>query len=371
MMNFLKALAIFLGTVIGVGIFGLPFIASKAGFFVIAVYFLLMGLLVITINLIYSEVILGTKKIYRFPGYVGEYLGDNWKRISFITIVIGLIGALLAYLIIGGEFLNSFLGPYIGGSPILYTLLFFALGSYLVFKGRKSISGVEIFLLCVLLIILIVFFIKAFPYIDYNQFNNLDLTFLFLPYGVVLFSIWGTAVIPEIKEIVKGSRSILRKVIISGIIITILIYLFFIIIVLGVSKPFVSEEALSGLAQSIGPNIIKLGFIFGVITCFTSFITLALTLKKVLWYDFGFSKNLSWLLTCFLPLILFLLGLREFIKIIGFIGSIALGIEGMIIILLYNKFLKKKFSKTMNPALYLLIGIFILGITLEIFYFLW
>jgi len=370
-MTFLKALAIFLGTVIGVGIFGLPFVASKAGFFVIVIYFLLMSLVAITINLIYGEVILGTKKIYRFPGYVGEYLGDSWKRISFITIVIGLTGALLAYLIIGGEFLNSFLNPYIGGSPILYTLLFFALGSYLVFKGRKNISGVEIFLLFVLLIILVIFFIKSFPYIDYNQFNNLDLKFLFLPYGVILFSLWGTAIIPEIKEMVKSSRSLLRKVIVSGIIITVLIYLFFIVIVLGASKPFVSQEALAGLAQSVGPNIIKLGFIFGVITCFTSFITLALTLKKVFWYDFGFPKNLSWFLTCFLPLILFLLGLRQFIKIIGFTGAIALGIEGMIIILLYNKFLKKKFSKTMNPAFYLLVGVFILGIILEIFYFIW
>ncbi|GAI61597.1 unnamed protein product, partial [marine sediment metagenome] len=42
-----------------------------------------------------------------------------------------------------------------GGSPTLYTFLFFALGSYLVFRGIKSISGVELFLLVVLLIILV------------------------------------------------------------------------------------------------------------------------------------------------------------------------------------------------------------------------
>lgn len=370
-MNFIKALAIFLGTIIGVGIFGLPFVAYKAGFFIVTFYFILMVSIVIWINLIYAEVVLADKKVCRFPGYVGEYLGEKWKKISFIVMAVGLIGALLAYLIIGGEFLNSFLNPYLGGTPLLYTLLFFILGAYLILKGMKSISGAEIFLLFVLLIILAVFFIKTFPFIDFNQFDDIHLDYLFFPHGVVLFSLWGTALIPEMKEIVKGSRPILRKVIISGLIISSLIYLLFIFIVLGASKPIVSEEAISGLNQVIGGDIIKLGFIFGVITCFTSFITLGLTFKKILWYDFGLSKNVAWALTCFLPLFLFLLGLREFIEIISLTGSIALGIEGMIIIFLYQKFLKKKFAKPLNPVFYFLIGVFILGVALEFFYFLW
>jgi len=177
-------------------------------------------------------------------------------------------------------------------------------------------------------------------------------------------------VIPEIKEIVKGSKKELRKVIITGIIITVIIYLFFIYMVLGCSN-IVSEDAISGLEKTLGSNIIKFGFIFGVITCFTSFLTLALTLKKVLWYDFGFDKNLAWFLTCFPPLILFLLGLKEFIKVISFTGAIALGLEGIIIVLLYKEFLKRKFSKKINPVFYFLAGIFVLGIVLELAYFLW
>lgn len=361
-MRFLKALAVFLGTIIGVGIFGLPYVAYKAGFFVVLVYFLFIPLIAICINLIYTQVILGTKKVLRLPGYVGEYLGEKWKKISFLVTGLGLIGALLAYLIIGGEFL-SFL---FGGEPILYTLLFFIVGAYLIFRGVKSISGVEIFLLCALLIILFIFFIKAFAFIDITKFKTLDLKFLALPYGVILFSLGGTAIIPEIKEMLKGSRSNLRKIIFTGIIITGLIYLFFIFIVLGASSN-VSEEAISGLGKVIGTNIVKLGFAFGIITCFTSFLTLGLTLKKVLWYDFGLSKNLSWFLTCFTPLILFLLGIRKFIEVIGFTGAIALGLEGIIIVFLYRAFAGKKF----NPLLYFLAGIFFLGIILEIWHFLY
>jgi len=377
LLDFFKALSIFLGTVIGVGIFGLPYIALKAGFFVVVLYFLLMTLIAVSIHFLYGEVVLGTKGIHRLPGYVEKYLGKKWKKLSFFVIAVGLAGALLAYLIIGGEFLNFLFAPYFGSSSTLYTLLFFILGAYLVFRGIKSISGVELSLLFVLLVILFIFFIKAFSFIDVDYFKTLNLKFLTLPYGVALFSLWGSALVPEIKEMLaasspgnaKGVRSDLKRVILGGIIFAAIIYLFFIFIVLGVSGAETSEDAISGLEGALGKNIIKLGFIFGIIACFTSFIALALTLKKVLWYDFGLPKNFAWFLTCFLPLTLFLLGIREFIAVIGFTGAIALGLEGIIIVFLYRGFLKKKFSKKMNPLLYLLSGIFVLGIVFELVHF--
>jgi len=376
-MTFLKTLSVFLGTVIGVGIFGLPFVAFKAGFFVIVLYFLFMASVVILIHFLYGEIVLGTKEIHRLPGYTEEYLGKKWKKAAFLIMVIGLMGALLAYLIVGGEFLFFFFSPYFGGNLILYTFLFFTLGAYFVFRGIKSISQIELFLLIILFLLLLIFFIKAFSSINIDYLKTLNLRFLTFPYGVVLFALWGSAVIPEIKEMLVASglknkviRSNLRKVIFSGIIFATFIYLFFVFTVLGASGPNTSKEAILGLDSAVGGNIIKLGFIFGIIACFTSFLTLALSLKKMFWYDFGFSKNLAWALTCFPPLILFLFGIRKFIEVIGFTGAIAIGAEGIIIVFLYKEFLRKKFSKKMNPALYLLSGVFILGIIFEIVYFL-
>ncbi len=378
-MKFIKALSVFLGTVIGAGIFGLPFVALRAGFFIVVLYFLIMAAVIVLTYFLYGEVILGTEKLHRLPGYVEEYLGKKWKRITFLVTIIGLGGALLAYLILGGQFLNFLFNPYFGGNPILYTFLFFALGAYLVFRGIKSISPVELSLLVVFVIILFIFFIKALPLINVDYLKTLDLKFLIYPYGVILFSLGGSAVIPEIKEMLIASpgksqkveaRKSLRKVISLGTIIAVITYLFFIFIVLGVCGPNTSKEAISGLRQILGSNIIKLGFAFGVIACFTSFLTIALTLKKVFWYDFGFPKNLAWFITCFLPLILFLLGLREFIEVIGFSGALGMGAEAIIIVFLYRKFLKKKFSKNMNPGFYLLTGIFVLGIIFGIIHFL-
>ena len=369
MFKFFKALSVFAGTIIGVGIFGLPYIASQAGFFVVVLYFLLIVGIAITIHLMYGRVALGVKTLHRLPGYARKYLGFPWGKIAFLIIGLGITGALLAYLIVGGEFLNLFFAPYFGGNALIYTLLFFSVGALLIFRGIKSISQIEIVLLIVFFGILITFFTKAFPFIDTNYLASIDLKFLALPYGVILFALWGSPLIPEIKEILGGDSKALKRVIISGILLAAITYLFFIFVVFGASGPHTSKEAISGLAFTLGDNIIRLGFIFGIITCFTSFITLGLTLKKVFWYDFGLSKNLSWLITCFFPLFLFLIGLREFIDIIGLTGAMAIGCEGILIVFLYKAFLKKKFSQKMNPLFYILPIFFVLGIAFEIFYF--
>ncbi|MAF43392.1 MAG: hypothetical protein CMI54_04375 [Parcubacteria group bacterium] len=371
MLKFLKILSVFTGTIIGVGIFVLPFVVSKAGFLPVVFYFLLLSIIAIFIHFIYGEVSFGTKELHRLPGYTREYLGRNWEKISILTVVLGLFGALLAYLIVGGEFLHLFLGSQFGGSPIIYTLLFFSFGSYLIFRGIKSISEIELSLLVIFFSIVLLFLIKALPSIDINYFKEINVKFLIFPYGVILFSLWGSAIVPEIKEMVQGDRKMLRKVITTGILISTFTYLLFIFIVFGTSGPNTSKEAISGLSSVLGSNIIRLGFLFGIITCFTSFLTLGLTLKKVFWYDLGLSKNLSWFIASFIPLFLFLLGIRKFIDIIGFTGAIAIGIEGVIIVFLYREFSKKMLSKKMNPLFYILPIFFILGVILEIFYFIW
>lgn len=369
MLDFFKALAVFTGTIIGVGMFSLPYVASQAGFFVVLFYFLFLSGIAILIHLIYGRISLGTEGLHRLPGYTKEYLGPKWEKASFLLIGLGLTGALLAYLIVGGKFLNSLFAPSFGGNEFIYTFLFFSIGAYFIFRGIKAISGIELFLLIAFFAVIFLFFIKAQPFINVNHLLSIDWKLFTLPYGVVLFSLWGSGIVPEIKEMVNGDQKTLEKVIIYGILISAVTYLIFIFAVLGATGLNTSKEAVSGLVSVLGGNVLKVGFLFGIIACLTSFLTLGLTLKKILWYDLGLSSKLSWFLTCFFPLFLFLIGLRGFIDIIAITGALAIGAEGIIIIFMYQAFLKKKFSKKMNPILYLLPLFFILGVAFELFYF--
>ena len=372
---FLKAFAILVGTIVGAGIFSLPFVAQKSGFLVMLFYFALMAVASTALLFIYGKICAATEEKHRLPGYVKKYMGERWEKAVFLVITAGITGTILAYIIIGGDFLNSFLSPYFGGSSFVYSIVFWALGALLILFGIKSISQTELALFAVFLVVIVVFLIEVIPSIDLSHFKNTNLKFLVLPYGVVLFSLWGSAAIPEINEMFVGAKekkplSKMKKVIVASVLSSVLIYVLFTFIVLGVSGPATSEEAISGLLKTSGEGIIKLGFVFGVISCFTSFLIMGLTLKKVFWYDIGFSRNFSWFLVCFLPLILFLLGLTQFVKIISFTGAVATGAEAVVIILLYKSFLKKKFSYKMHASLYLLLAVFGAGAVFEILYFL-
>lgn len=363
---FWKGLFVFVGTIIGVGIFALPWVGVKAGFLTLIVYFFVLGALAIVVHLLFAQVCLETKSLHRLPGYTKLYLGKKWERLAYLSIFVGLFGAQLAYLLVGGDFLYRLLSPVLGGYSFLYTLIFFLAGSILIYKDIKSISLTEILINLSFFLLLGFLGYKAFSKISFSQIPILNSKNIFLPYGVVLFSLWGSAVVPEIKEIVKGNREILRRIIISGIIISALVYIFFSFVIIGVLGESTSKEAFLGLDKYLGSNILKIGYIFGIITCFTSFLTLGLTLKKTLWYDLKLPHKASWLIAVLLPLIFYLIGLKNFIEIIGLSGAIAIGIEGIIDVSLYKEVMKKHHSYKIPKAFYILSLFLIIGAILKI-----
>jgi tyrosine-specific transport protein len=368
--KFLKAWATFTGTIIGVGIFGLPYVAMKAGFFVILFYFIAIIFLAIIIHSLLGEVARDTHKIARIPGYAEEYLGKTAKNFAFIVSSLSLIGALLAYFILGSEFLYLFFKNYLGGPPIFYFLIFFLAGAFFIYRGIEIISRFELMMLFVFVVLLLFFLYRAFPFIKLENFMTFDPHFITFPYGVVLFALWGIAIIPEVKEMVDRDRKKLRSIIILGILSAALCYLIFIIAILGACGKNTTENAISGFASVLGDRVIMAGYLFGLITTFTSFITLGLTLKKIFWYDFKISEKISWALTCFIPLFLYLVGIKNFLDVIGLTGAIALGLESILVILIYKGFIQKRFQYKTPFWIYPLIIALIIGIGFEIFYFL-
>jgi len=363
--KFIYPVAILSGTIIGGGLFSLPFIASKVGIFVILGYFLVLGALVILVHLFFGELAMATPDYKRLPGFAKIYLGKWGERTAFISTILGLFGAILAYLILGGEFLKELLSPIFGGSLTLYTLFYFIVGTGIIYFGIRAIAKVEFWGLILFFLILIAIFSQSQNFLQIkNLFPSPDWGYLFLPYGAVLFSLWGAALIPEAEEMLGQKKSSLKKIIPIAILIPILVYLLFIFLILGISGHQTTPSALTGLRDFLRPAIFRLGLFFGVLTTFTSFIALGLTLKKVFWYDLKIRKNLAGLLTCFFPLLLFLIGVKSFIPVISVVGGVMLGIDGILILLMYRKIRPERKFLT-----YPLIFIFLVGIIYEIIYF--
>lgn len=369
-----EAIALLVGTIIGAGIFGIPYAVSKVGFAIGFFYILFLGTAVLITTLCYGEVILRTKETHQMVGYAQKYLGSLGKNILSFSLIFGIYGALLAYMIGIGDFANAILSPYFGGTPFLYAAIFFILGSLVIFFGLRVVAKFEKIMVLVLILVIILIFIFGISHVKFENLISFNKNYLFLPYGVILFAFTGATAVADMRKVLFRQETKLKKAIFFGHLIPFLIYSIFAFVVCGVTGQKTSEEAIIGLSDFLGQKIFTLGAILGILTMSTSFFTLGLVLKEIFIYDYKLNNVISWILTCFVPFLVFLLGLVSFIKVIAMVGAITGGLNGIVILLMY---LKTKEKGEQKPAfslniprliIYILFLIFGLGILYQIYY---
>jgi len=374
--NFLYGTAILIGTIIGAGIFGIPYGVAQSGFLIGAIFLLVLTIISTLMHLIFGEIVCRTKGKHRLVGYADRYLGKWGKRIITFSLLISFYGALLVYIILGGKFLSTIFSSSLGGSSFVYSLIFFIIGTLAVFKGLALTKKLELFMSLFLIIVIFLIFFSGFSHLDIDNLKFINLKNFFLPYGIILWALAGSVAIPEMMEALKMDGKRFKKAIIIGTLIPAGLYFLFMFTVVGITGLTTSPEAIDGLVPYLGKAIIILGAVFGALAGMTSFFILGISLKKLFWYDYKMNKNLSWFLVCSVPLIGFLLGLREFIPIIGFLGVVLGAVEGTAIVLIYKKAKKLGDRKPeynlriSNFIIYSLIGIFVLGFIYQIVYFL-
>ena len=372
--NYIFPVATLAGSIIGVGIFSLPYVALKSGIWLIMLYLVILTAIVVLLNTIVGEVAIKTPDFKRIPGFIGFHLGKWAEALSLATAIFGGLGVLLVYLIIGSGFFLNALQPSLGGNYLIYVFIYFALALFFIYFDIRAISKFELGSILLLVLTMIIIFIKGFSNLKLGNvfavssgfnFNN-----IFLPYGPIIFSLWGIGLIPEVEEMLgnpstgsgQGKKN-MKKIIAVSAIIPAVIYLLFIILILAITGNSTTESALVGLKNVLGEWVSYFVLLAGAIVVFNAFISLGLVLKKVFMYDIGVKKIQAIIIVCFAPLVLFLLGLRSFIPIISFVGGVFIGIDGILILLMYKKIGGK------NIIIYPLSLIFLLGIIYEIIYF--
>jgi tyrosine-specific transport protein len=359
----LLACASLIGTIIGAGVFGIPYVMARSGVIFCLFYFLILGSVVLLLHLFFGEVVLRTREKHRLIGYAEKYLGKKAKILVTFSTIFGTIGALLAYIILGGDFLKIIFPSFL--SSFQLSLILWAILSFFVLLGIKSISFAELLMNIGFLIAISLVFLFSFPKIEISNFRLANPKNIFLPYGVILFSLIGWNAVPEIEKILTKKEN-LKKVIISAIGISLLFYFLFGLIISGVTGPETSQDAFSGLQGVLGKKIMILGGIFGLLAISTSFLILANYLKNALVFDYKFSYFPAFLVASFSPLLLFLLGIREFIWVIAFVGTFMGLIDGTIIALSYKK---AKIQGERTPEYSLKIPPFLLYLTVAILSF--
>lgn len=365
--QFFYSVAALVGTMVGVGIFGLPLVFVKAGFWSTTVFLVAIALVTLLSDLIYGEIVLRTKSQHQVVGYAQLYLGPFFKKIVFFSTAFSSYAALLAYVIISGEFLTNVF-PFWNLTPDTYSYIFFGIFSILVFFGIKRISWIEFMLVILFIVVVITIFFVGHTYIRSENFSSFSSLYWFLPYGVLLFAFAGAASIPMLREILTGREYLLKRSIFWSVLIVSVLYLVFTLTVVGISGEATSPDAIKGLYEFLGDRIVFLGSLFGVIAVGVSYIMLGSSLREVFQYDYRINKFLSWLLVVVPSLILFIGGIRTFIDIISLAGAVALGLEMAVLIFIYIKAKTKgdrvpEYSLSIpRPFLYILLTMFLVGV---------
>lgn len=339
--RFLEAVATLMGTTIGAGVLGIPYVVAQSGVLIGLLHIIIIGAAVMLVNLLLGEVVLRTKGNHQLTGYAEKYLGKAGKRLMAVTMAAGIYGALLAYIIGTGISLNSML-PWL--PPIAGSLIFFAVASAIVYFGLEAVEKSELLLafLTVAVITAIIAGAIASDKFSAVNFTGMNLKNAFVPYGVVLFAFLGAVAIPEMKEELGRNRKLLRKAIVIGGLIPIVLYALFAVAVVGISGASTSQVATTNLGARLGQLTAVLANLFAVLAMSTSFIALGLALKEMYVYDYRIHKRAAWLLTCAAPLGAFLLGVNSFVAVLGIAGAVAGGTEGILLVRMHSKARRRK-----------------------------
>lgn len=337
----MRGVAMMVGAIVGVGVFGLPYVFAQTGFAPTVVLLLIMGALLTILQLMQAEVAIQAGGHHRLAGFVRRYLGPGWAWLALMAIAAGTWGAMLAYMIVGGKFLFLFVSPLLGGTEFFYALSIAVIAGLLIYRGLRFASKIEMVVVGILLFLFLFIILASIPHITPSNWLSVSLDNVFLPYGVILFSLAGVGIIPEIKDVLgKRLQSQFGRVILMGMAIIVLLYVLFSAAVLGVTGSATTQVAFDGLIPALGSGFGLVATFLGTLTILSIYLMLGIELLNTLKFDFHLSHGFAWIFVTFIPMGAYMLGAREFIQVISFVGSVFAGALGILIALTYAKMKK-------------------------------
>lgn len=370
--NFILPASLLAATIIGAGIFSLPYVFMKAGLITGLFYLTLFTAVFIVIHLMYADVILRTESKHLFTGYANLYLGAAGKWLAAIVTIVGMILVMVAYLVLSANFINLIFP----NLDIIYRIFaFWILSSIPIFWGVKRLAASEFLTtIGVIFIISLIFFYGAGSFMKIASAPLFNMAYFFLPYGVVLFSLSGRTAIPALIHYFDKNHEPekhAKRAVIWGTLLPAFLYLVFVLGIINLPG-IVSEDTISGLIGNLPQWFLWLVGVLGLISLWDTYAMIGRDIRKSLEADFGFNDNFAGTLVAISPLILYFAGLRNFMELVGLIGGVFIGLESLFIILIW---LRAKSLRTGEGLLgkipsatpYALLIIFIVGILLEIY----
>ncbi len=360
-----RGATVLMASTLGAGIFALPYVFERAGLLVGIFYLLIFSAVVIYVHVLYWRTLSAVKEKERLLGLTKIYLGKFGYALGFAAVVCGLMLVLVIHLILGAKFLGLFLPLGWAGGLVFFWLL----GTLPLLFKEKRVIWLETLAVVFVVAIILFIFLSAQPTRSLATLSPINFGNLFLPFGVVLFSLAGWTAIEPLYETFKAEgRSFERTSLWSialGTAFVAVLYFIFVLAILA-STPVASPDTISGISGWPYLQTALIG-ILGFFALWVSYLPIALEIKHALVYDLRSQKKLSLLLVIFVPILLVIFGLNNFFKVIGLAGGVFLGLEYLLIVLIGKSVLRP--AGLENFILNLLALVFTAAAVYEIYYF--
>lgn len=336
--NSVLAVALLAGTIIGAGIFSLPYLISRTGLVSGFFYFLFFGCVYYVVHRMYADVLVVTGSKHQFLFVMQRFLPRFAARILGSAVFLELILVLVVYLILAPSFLSLIAG---GSGSIIPVILFWVVSSLFLFARLSWIGWAEFSGVVAIVAIVAALLWKGWGAgITTPAFSPFSLAGFLLPIGPLLFSLSGRPAIGKVVEEWEKAKTgwrpfSLGSSIAWGTLIPVGLYMLFVLGILSIT-PHPSADSLSAFV-GLSPVLSTLVGALGFLTLWTSYGMIAVNIKDTLHDDLRTGRWIAFAVPVCVPISLYFLGVNHFFGVIAFVGSVFLGLEGIAITWIWLK----------------------------------
>ncbi len=278
------------GSCIGAGMLGLPILTGMAGFFPTMVMFFLAWFFMTTTALLLVEVNCWFKKPVNLLSMIEHSLGKFGRYMAWALYLFLFYALLVAYMVLSGNHfakaVNGVIPDWVG------TLFFVVLFGWLIYLGTRPVDLVNRVLMFGKIAAFIGLTFLGLQYIQVSDLTYSEPSMVFIALPILIISFGFHNMIPSLSAYLDGDVKRIKQAIIGGSLLTLVIYLIWEVVALGILPPktvFAAFQQDIDAAQAIQDFLHRpvIGSLSGALAFFailTSFLAQSLGLSHF-WRD--------------------------------------------------------------------------------------
>ncbi len=326
------------GTTIGVGMLALPVVTGPGGFLPSILIYLACWAFMLCTGLLLLEVCSWMPPDSNLITMAEKLLGRPGKIVCWLVYLFLFEMVMIAHIAGGGGITHDILSLGLIPSTLLYVVLF----SPVIYMGTRTVDRLNMIIFSGVLISYFLFIIVAVKHVDLSKLTHAHWGKIWLAIPVLFTAFTYQVIIPTLVTYMKRDFKKVRKSIIFGTSIPLIVYLIWQVLILGIipingpegliDAGLKGQNAVIPLKHFVNnPYVVGIGKAFAFFTMTASYIALALAFLDFLADGLkvkkkGMSKAFLCLLVFIPPLIISMVNTNIFLIALGYAGGISCAI---------------------------------------------